>query len=276
MRVRLLGQEFLRIVSPVCTQRDFRRDLENHKVDFVAMCPTYTVDEFEASNPGYKNKGAWESVRRGRTEGLHLLGSRGDPENNRGCLVIDFGQIFSLPPGYLEKKAGDSGGRWRLDSPFLEHFSQAFARYFMRVGDARAANCFVHDALTGNFLEYRFTGSGPNWAQAYAGHYHSFDLARGVLLAQPAGRMYPIHHYVPDSAVQRSEYYQDFYMREGLRYSCGGTLLEGGECLILAVHCPVGHRPHEEAIVGELRAARIGYIMRPKPTINEREKAPRP
>ena len=178
MRVRLLGQEFLRIVSPVCTQRDFRRDLENHKVDFVAMCPTYTVDEFEASNPGYKNKGAWESVRRGRTEGLHLLGSRGDPENNRGCLVVDFGQIFSLPPGYLEKKAGDSGGRWRLDSPFLEHFSQAFARYFMRVADARAANCFVHDVLTGNFLEYRFTKYGPNWAQAYAGHYHSLDRAR--------------------------------------------------------------------------------------------------
>jgi hypothetical protein len=26
------------------------------------------------------------------------------------------------------------GNRWRLQSPFLEHFSQAFARFFMRVG----------------------------------------------------------------------------------------------------------------------------------------------
>jgi DNA-binding CsgD family transcriptional regulator len=121
------------------------------------------------------------------------------------------------------------------------------------LADARAANCFVHDALTGSFLEYRFTGYGPNWAQAYAGHYHSLDLARGVLLAQPVGRMYPMHRYVPDSAVQRSEYYQDFYMREGLRYSCGGTLLEGDQRLILAVHRPVGHLPYEEAIVGELQ-----------------------
>nr|WKF56393.1 hypothetical protein HUO10_000850 [Paraburkholderia busanensis] len=121
------------------------------------------------------------------------------------------------------------------------------------LADARAANCFVHDALSGSFLEYRFTGYGPNWAQAYAGHYHSLDLARGVLLAQPVGRMYPMHRYVPDSAVQRSEYYQDFYMREGLRYSCGGTLLEGDQRLILAVHRPVGHRPYEEAIVAELQ-----------------------
>ncbi|CAB3759174.1 MULTISPECIES: LuxR family transcriptional regulator [Burkholderia] len=121
------------------------------------------------------------------------------------------------------------------------------------LADARAANCFVHDALSGSFLEYRFTGYGSNWAQAYAEHYHSLDLARGVLLAKPGGRMYPMHRYVPDSAVQRSEYYQDFYVREGLRYSCGGTLLEGDQRLILAVHRPVGHRPYDETTVGELQ-----------------------
>jgi hypothetical protein len=62
------------------------------------------------------------------------LGSPDDPDDNKGALVVDFGQIFSLPPAYLEKKADTSGERLRLDSPFLEHFSQAFARYFMRVG----------------------------------------------------------------------------------------------------------------------------------------------
>jgi hypothetical protein len=35
---------------------------------------------------------------------------------------------------WLELRA--IGGRlgWRLQSPYLEHFSQAFARFFMRVG----------------------------------------------------------------------------------------------------------------------------------------------
>ncbi|MGF6242367.1 DNA-binding CsgD family transcriptional regulator/PAS domain-containing protein [Paraburkholderia sp. GAS38] len=121
------------------------------------------------------------------------------------------------------------------------------------LADGRAANCFVHDATTNNFLEYRFAGYGPNWARDYASHYHRLDLARGVLLARAAGAMYPMHRYVPDAAVERSEYYQDFYIREGLRYSCGGTLLDGNRRLILAVHRPVGHQPYEDETVGELQ-----------------------
>jgi len=109
-------------------------DLENDKVDLVAMCPTYTLTEFIEQNPKFKQNSQWEEVRKGRKPGLHLLGSRSDPDNNQGAIVVDFGQIFSLPPGYLKKRAEASGNRWRLDSPFLEHFSQAFARYFMRVG----------------------------------------------------------------------------------------------------------------------------------------------
>ena len=122
-----VGEQNLVIVTQSC-------DLENSKVELVAMCPAYTLDEFEAHNPKFKTKGHWELVRKGRLEGLHLLGNPDDPENNRGSLVVDFGQIFSLPPAYLEKKAEMAGERLRLDSPYLEHFSQAFARYFMRVG----------------------------------------------------------------------------------------------------------------------------------------------
>jgi hypothetical protein len=109
-------------------------DLVNQKADLVALCPIYTLQRFEEYNPKFKTKGRWEEVRKGRIEGLHLLGSPDSPEDNQGSLVVDFGQIVSLPFAYLVKRAGDWGARWRLDSPFLEHFSQAFARYFMRVG----------------------------------------------------------------------------------------------------------------------------------------------
>jgi DNA-binding CsgD family transcriptional regulator len=122
-----------------------------------------------------------------------------------------------------------------------------------RLADARAANCFVHDALSDSFLEYRFTGYGPSWADNYARHYHSLDLARRVLLSEPAGQMYPMHRYVTESMVGRSEYYQDFYIAEGLRYSCGGTLFDGNQRLILAVHRPVGHIPYGEHTVSELQ-----------------------
>ena len=109
-------------------------DLAQHKVSLVALCPIHRLQEFEEENPDFCKRGAWESVRKGRREGLHLLASPDGPENNQDARVVDFRQIFSLPFGYLINRAEELGNRWRLDSPFLEHFSQAFARFFMRVG----------------------------------------------------------------------------------------------------------------------------------------------
>ncbi|AFY81951.1 hypothetical protein Oscil6304_2322 [Oscillatoria acuminata PCC 6304] len=109
-------------------------DLENKKVRFVALSPIYSLEEFEEINPKFAKKGQWENVRRGRVEGLYLLASPTEPDNNRKSLVVDFGEIHSLPYDYIEKYAINLGPRWRLNSPFLEHFSQAFARFFMRVG----------------------------------------------------------------------------------------------------------------------------------------------
>jgi hypothetical protein len=109
-------------------------DLENRRAAFVALCPIHSLDSFEEFNPQFRRRGEWEQVRKGRHEGLHLLASPTSPENNREALVVDFRQIFSLPFGYLIRHAASLGPRWRLQSPFLEHFSQSFARFFMRVG----------------------------------------------------------------------------------------------------------------------------------------------
>ena len=122
-----LRESTLIIVTQSC-------DLENGKVELVALCPAHRLDEFAAGNHKYKISKEWDNVRKGRVEGLHMLGNPSNSDDNSGALVVDFGQIFSLPPAYLEKKAEGLGERLRLDSPFLEHFSQAFARYFMRVG----------------------------------------------------------------------------------------------------------------------------------------------
>jgi hypothetical protein len=109
-------------------------DLENDKAPFVALCPLFTLLDFEANNRSFTQKGVWERVRQGRVEGLHLLASPDDPANNRGSIVVDFRQIYSLPVSYLRRHATGLGPRWRLLSPYLEHLSQAFARFFMRVG----------------------------------------------------------------------------------------------------------------------------------------------
>lgn len=109
-------------------------DLEQRKVRLVAVCPLYSLSEFEAVNPAFAKKGRWNEVLKGRVEGLHLLSSPTNPSNNRDALVVDFREIYSLPFDYLTLRASQLGSRWRLRSPYLEHFSQAFARFFMRVG----------------------------------------------------------------------------------------------------------------------------------------------
>ena len=109
-------------------------DLEQRKVRLVAACPIYAVPQFESVNPAFAKKGRWNEVLKGRIEGLHLLASPTNPENNREALVVDFREIYSLPIDYLVVHAAQLGSRWRLRSPYLEHFSQALARFFMRVG----------------------------------------------------------------------------------------------------------------------------------------------
>lgn len=109
-------------------------DLEQSKVRLVALGPIYSLPEFEEINEAFTRRGRWEEVRKGRFEGLHMLASPTEPTNNRKALVVDFRMIVSLPIEYVRGHADHLGSRWRLDSPFLEHFSQAFARFFMRVG----------------------------------------------------------------------------------------------------------------------------------------------
>ena len=121
-----LNQANLIVITQSC-------DLANNKAEFVALCPIHRLSEFEEANPDFKRKD-WDLVRKGRIEGLHLLASPDHPEDNSEALVVDFGHIVSLPLEYLSHHAAFLGNRWRLDSPFLEHFSQAFARFFMRVG----------------------------------------------------------------------------------------------------------------------------------------------
>ena len=80
-------------------------DLENNKAVLVALCPVFSLPDFEAVNKQFAQKGGWERVRQGRVEGLHLLASPTEPANNRASFVADFRQIYSLPVGYLRSHA---------------------------------------------------------------------------------------------------------------------------------------------------------------------------
>lgn len=116
-------------------------DLAHGGLSLVAMCPVWSIPAFEAAQAIHGRarsatawRDFWNNVRKGRSPTLHLLASPTEPADARSALVVDFRAIYSLPFGYLTRHAGQVGDRWRLRSPYLEHFSQAFARSFMRVG----------------------------------------------------------------------------------------------------------------------------------------------
>lgn len=122
-----VGEADLIVVTQSC-------DLENRKAQFVALCALYNLAELSSIDSKFAKASAREEIRKGRYEGLHMLGSPTSPTDNLQVLIADFRRIYSLPYSYLSEHADRLGSRWRLQSPFLEHFSQSFARFFMRVG----------------------------------------------------------------------------------------------------------------------------------------------
>lgn len=125
-------------------------DLEQHKVRNVILCPINTLEEFETewrerfeAEKNKKPSGAdWKSViasvKAGRVWNLTLLRKR-EPDAGvqltTSTTVVDFHEVFSVPLAFLQLWVTKSGTRrLRLAPPYREHLSQAFARFFMRVG----------------------------------------------------------------------------------------------------------------------------------------------
>jgi len=109
-------------------------DLENAKVSLVALCPILSIELLKTVDEKYGRPDRLEEIRKGRIEALHMLSSPEWPEDSWGVRIVDFREIHSLPIAFLSGHAARAGTRWRLRPPYLEHFSQAFARFFMRVG----------------------------------------------------------------------------------------------------------------------------------------------
>ena len=123
-----------------------------------------------------------------------------------------------------------------------------------RLVGASAAGCLVQDAVTEQVIDFRLIGmEDTSWADAYPRYYHALDPAYRVIQRGTSGLMYPMHRYISEQAVSRSEYFQDFYLRSGLRYSCGGSVLHGGKRLIMSAHRPLGARTYDERDVDTLQ-----------------------
>ncbi len=109
-----------------------RKDGKSH-ADDVILSPVYFKEELKDHKTYGKNEG-WEEARKGRHPGYHVLNHCQVPSHELDFMLVDLRRIYTLSVGVVRAFAADQGERLRLLPPYREHLSQAFARFFMRVG----------------------------------------------------------------------------------------------------------------------------------------------
>jgi hypothetical protein len=102
------------------------------KVTDVLLCAVWQRSELTTGHLATAK--GMEDARRGNLPGFHVLAACDLPGSEREVRVVDFRRAYSLPVPFLRKRADAGGDRLRLLPPYREHLSQAFARFFMRVG----------------------------------------------------------------------------------------------------------------------------------------------
>jgi hypothetical protein len=120
-------------------------DLEQKSVDDVVVCPHYSLPDIKSTwEEKFRTKGqnptvkAWkdfcDDVRKGFVWNYAMLNHGEVAGTKIEHRVVDFHDIHTIPLVFLQGIATIRGERFRLRPPYREHLSQAFARYFMRVG----------------------------------------------------------------------------------------------------------------------------------------------
>lgn len=109
-------------------------DLVEKKLDLVLVCPVWSLSEIEKKYTFYKGKTGKENLRRGNIPAYHLLNKFEIDDYIMDYQVVDFRNLYGVPFDFINNMARNIEKRIRLLPPYREHLSQAFARFFMRVG----------------------------------------------------------------------------------------------------------------------------------------------
>jgi hypothetical protein len=109
-------------------------DIEQDKVDSLIVCPVWTLSELAEADQYFNSSKAREQLRQGKEPAWHLINEYQSKNIELPLSVVEFHRLYALPKEYVRAVAENAVSRLRLLPPYREHLSQAFARYFMRVG----------------------------------------------------------------------------------------------------------------------------------------------
>lgn len=114
-------------------------DIANKKIENIILCSITSKETFEKQmkDSGRSDKDIrkkLDAIIKGRENAYHIINHYESEEFQQDYYIINFKDIFSIPVEIAKEMAFKNGKRLRLCPPYREHLSQAFARYFMRVG----------------------------------------------------------------------------------------------------------------------------------------------
>ncbi|MFY9825850.1 MAG: hypothetical protein WAM82_31055 [Thermoanaerobaculia bacterium] len=118
------------IVTPSCDLVE--RAVPGKPKPSVVFCEHWDLRNQVSSGKLTANK--VPEIEKGRLPLNYILPASPFQEVTMGLRIVDFGRIYSLPRAIAFAHAAACGSRLRLLPPFCEHFAQAFARCYMRIG----------------------------------------------------------------------------------------------------------------------------------------------
>ena len=121
-------------------------DLNHRKVTVVTLCRHHALERVRqrwtlsmldrGQSPSDRGWDAYcDGLREGRVPNCAMLNGADSTDPEMGHRIVEFERAFTIPRDFLESWLSQTGQRrLRLCPPYREHLSQAFARYYMRVG----------------------------------------------------------------------------------------------------------------------------------------------
>jgi hypothetical protein len=120
------------VITPSCdlVERQGKSAQRNPNVVFCQHWDLAKKQKEDAS----LNKNAVEEIEKGRRPVFYILPASPHHEVQMGLRIVDFNHVYSLPKPLVQAHARTQRRRLRLAPPYCEHFAQAFARCYMRIG----------------------------------------------------------------------------------------------------------------------------------------------
>lgn len=105
------------------------------KLEEVLLCAVWKQSELtQLPKEPLSTKEGMEEARKGRRPAFQVLNECELAKVRKEFRIVDFRRTYTLPTDFCREFAAIAQNRIRLLPPYREHLSQAFARFFMRVG----------------------------------------------------------------------------------------------------------------------------------------------